>query len=113
MKNSKHTPGPWSLVGTKNETLIGIGLKQKPKGEIQSNGRVIARVPNLKLYTDEQESNAHLIAASPDMLEALEELVNLVEYDVISELKSGRPVPKVYKKALDAARGAIAKARGE
>ena len=77
-----HTPGPWEVVGPL--------LHNKN--------------PNLGLWGVEAATNiceyctladAHLIAASPDMLEALEYLVSLGGGD-----------------ALDPARAAIAKARG-
>lgn len=50
MNTQKHTPGPWANT----------------YGAIMANGRVIANIPS------GEDSNAALISAAPDLLEALE-----------------------------------------
>ena len=55
------------------------------------------------LSQQEQESNARLIAAAPEMLTALEEVLDLFEWS-----ESGSK----HEAAYDAARNVIAKARG-
>jgi len=81
---SKHTAGPWTWM---------------PWGDLWSEHEV--------LITDEHSevgaANASLIAAAPDLLAALERIVTY--YD-----REDRP-EAVFK--LDAARAAIAKAKGE
>ena len=79
MSNSKHTPGPWLRMGRS----IGVGA-----GEIATvwellDGRAIA--------------NARLIAAAPDLLDALVMMLDAYE------------IPAVR----DRARAAIAKATGD
>lgn len=72
MSNQSHTPGPWELEGRKivstSNSLIKFGYINK------FNRKVIVYQP--WLYSDpsgnESESNARLIAAAPELLEALE-----------------------------------------
>jgi hypothetical protein len=88
---SNHTPGPWSSNHLTSAPLKEWSLKVK-KGR-----RVIAEVP----YQDYMTwTNARLIAAAPDLLEALKAAV--ADWD--TEVSRGR--------WLDAARAAIAKAEG-
>jgi len=84
---SAHTPGPWTY-----HFGAGLVVTARPNGDIPLNSRVVAKV------TEASESDIRLIAAAPEMLEALDRAV-------ASEMLS---------KADDlAARAAIAKARGE
>jgi hypothetical protein len=85
---SKHTPGPWIVArdmrGTGNMLVDGV---------VNAEGRGIANCGT------NGEGNARLIAAAPDLLEALESLLN-------DQRDASLP-------ALVRARAAIAKARGE
>ena len=90
------TPGPWKIAAHCS-TLI-----------FDTKGRSIASAggyqSNTESTIDENEANAQLIAAAPDLLEALEAIVGLD--DSIEN----------YQKLCDAmqsARIAISKARGE
>ena len=58
MTNTKHTPGPWTLEG----------------GKVCGNGYYIATVNSHG--TTEGRANATLIAAAPDLLEALQRMNN-------------------------------------
>ena len=88
---TKHTPGPWYHEGTPQPV---IASESDPKG------RDIALV---RLWDgDEAEANAHLIAAAPEMLEALEAVVANCGH-----------LNWEQEKALIDARAAIAKAKGE
>jgi hypothetical protein len=75
MSDAKHTPGPWQLF--EDYDAIG-GFRQRVysvHGDIRPGHqfRGIARVPASE--GDEMlEANARLIAAAPDLLEALKEL---------------------------------------
>jgi hypothetical protein len=60
MDESKHTPGPWEDRG----------------GEIVGNSRIVATACWCSGMQAEDEANRRLIAAAPDMLAALECLVN-------------------------------------
>lgn len=83
---SKHTPGPWTADGTR----VYIGDNPKDVGSV---------------------ANARLIAAAPDLLEALKGVVAtncaqraLAYPDTFADLS--------FAIAVDAARAAIAKAEG-
>jgi len=82
---SEHTPGPW-IIDSDDGDII----------EVVSGDYFIADVHRLE-PKDEWRANARLIAAAPELLEALEELVDLYEYE-----------DNVSRDA----RAAIAKARG-
>ena len=91
----QHTPGPWFITGGATrciEARIGDGLIQ----EVAACGPTMAD----KGYGPQQEANARLIAAAPDLLEALQGLLNA--------LPSATTHP-----AVKSARAAIAKATGE
>ncbi|HCF4362572.1 TPA: hypothetical protein NIE75_005283 [Pseudomonas aeruginosa] len=88
---SKHTPGPWFINGHERytkyvEARIGGGLVQE----------VAACGPTEK--PEQQEANARLCAAAPELLEALQACIQQ-----ITALCSADDVP-------DQARAAIAKA---
>ena len=87
---SKHTPGPWFVAGV-DGGKVSIESKHTP---------YVALVD----YCTSQKANARLIAAAPNLLEALEMLSNCSEY----------PTPKQnIALAITQAHTAIAKAKGE
>lgn len=85
MTDTKFTPGPWRRGQTGNLRIYG------PDGMGEHSG-VVAEV---KSKNGHQTANAHLIAAAPDLYEALEEVIAATGYS------NGK------------ARAALAKARGE
>ena len=109
--SAQHTPGPWSINDWPQATSdIAIGAKGTP---------LIARVQLRDVSINEQKANASLIASAPDLLAALEDLIDsddtperncschisppcedCVEY-------AGR------REQLEFARAAIAEAKGE
>jgi len=99
---TKHTPGPWRAK--KVRTLIHIGGDSGVCEISVSASHVHEDFPGAKMaYIARQEANAHLIAAAPDLLEALQALVaDFADYPA-----SERPCH-----AFDLARAAIAKALG-
>ena len=94
MTKAKHTPGPWWADFDGEDTFDGV--------EIQQVGRLhyvpVANVPVDYTDREEREANARLIAAAPDLLDALEEAVSQHGHGLVN---------------LDAARTALAKAKGE
>ena len=94
MSETKFTPGPWMVGGS----LVGAG-------------NIIIRqqwdCDGVRSF-DVAEANANLIAAAPDMYEALEAAI--LEYG-----KPGGPwnVPASPGTWIDKAKAAIVKARGE
>ena len=86
---SKHTPGPWKWDGHIEQAIITAD-----SGEEVLWGCGCCDSPRLL-----SEADAHLIAAAPELLEALKEIANM-----------GVPVQKTEHRI---ARSAIAKAKGQ
>ena len=94
-----HTPGPWKFVKHSNYSHYFGRVKTLQEGRnypgvalVEHNGRTISK--------EEVEANANLIAAAPELLEALEEMYekcNISPDDAPHRVK---------------ARAAIAKAKG-
>lgn len=102
---SKHTPGPWLVKSDpiRFDTLSTVvgGVKKKAKG---IERQMIVQVGGWAEWR-EQEANARLIAAAPDLLEALKALTNsLDEHDLLHDDQ---------RLAFGDSLAAIAKATGE
>lgn len=92
---SKHTPGPWTLYDARKDGSTSFYVNHGPDyiGSVHlAPGRAAVG-----------SSNARLIAAAPELLEALQELVYGIE----------RPTSGRFETAMPQARAAIAKATGE
>lgn len=86
MSEAKHTPGPWNFTGN---------------GVYAADGTTVAdNEPHYPQALD--PCNGHLIAAAPELLEALEELEQLVSAHISEEADNW----------CKSARAAIAKAKG-
>lgn len=69
---SAHTPGPWrAYLGTDSIWVEGLDPNASVICDIVIRGNPATDAP-----ADEDYSNANLIAAAPDLLEALRALVN-------------------------------------
>lgn len=88
--SAKHTPGPWTVMG---DVIVGQPTY------------IVAGIYNLRASNSEQEeqANAALIAAAPELLEALENLL-AAQIDPFG-IKAAR--------ACKAAVAAISKAKNE
>ncbi len=86
MGAQKHTPGPWRSHGA--------------GGEIHGNSRVVATMCWCSGMHDEDEANARLVEAAPDLLAALRSLLR------------DRPYGQSSRKWL-AAHAAVSKAIGK
>ncbi len=71
---SKHTSGPWGLYHVGNRQEIW-----------DKEGVTIAVVPVYHATPRESEANAALIAAAPDLLAALQEMVDVAQNQCPSE----------------------------
>ena len=89
---SKHTPGPWRyMAGTHSH--------------YDSEGKAIARVYGPRgIDCSRRDANARLIAAAPDLLEALKGMLSRTD---------GQAIYNFMEPQREAARAAIAKATGE
>ena len=85
---SKHTPGPWSVGGP---TEYAFQLSIEPSIGVVFGGG------------EEVQANARLIAAAPEMLEALDNAADALDSDN----------PDIQLRAAIVARAAITKVKGE
>lgn len=69
-KATKHTPAPWNVNG---------GMRQGIKTVYAASGSVAEMTDSKAHSNEEQEANARLIAAAPELLEALNKLVRRAE----------------------------------
>lgn len=93
-----HTPGPWDAARKQcHQDFIEITHRCEQPG---AASKVLARVTVRACWKDEQEANASLISAAPELFEALEEIV----FDGILAHEPG---------LLSRAKAAVAKATGE
>lgn len=102
---SKHTQGPWSF-DPEDKSIVG-----------KDEGLSIATIDNIDVggdkgfhFGDESEANARLIAAAPELLEALR---GLDEAYCRAGTHLTREERTEDRKRLIAARAAIAKATGQ
>lgn len=93
MNAVKHTPGPWAVYDDSRDGKTG-------RIEIAARGKTVARIYHS--VAAEDLPNARLIAAAPELLEAMNQMVANFG-DTPSEAVVG----------LGAARAAVAKATGE
>jgi hypothetical protein len=103
---SKHTPGPWTaFIGGRGRT-IAIDIGPTPIGKkpciIDWPGFDGSDLPLMQ-----RVANAHLIAAAPDLLEALKEITS--DYADRFDLDDPSTNPGI-KSSIKQARAAIAKA---
>ena len=96
---SGHTKGPWDF-----------SWEIQPNGcpTVGSKGLMVCMVAHSAKDPSQRETalaNANLIAAAPDLLEALE--------DALDGVEGNHPLDADIHSWQDAARAAIAKARGE
>lgn len=97
-----HTPGPWR-IGDAGHTVFG------PKTALTSPVSIVTlwqRTPNCG--REERQANAHLIAASPELLAALVEALPWVEAQLDDPVNKPGSVQAVANRI----RAAIAKAEG-
>lgn len=110
MSESKWTPAPWRVVRPNHN----------PKEVyVRDDGGLIAQGPfpthwegqdeRFAKEVDQYEANAHLIAAAPDLAEALEKLINSLENTTWSSWQA----TDKFMPHLDAARSALSRAKGE
>jgi hypothetical protein len=101
MTNAVHTPGPWShewqFIVAPDPTGVHPDIYIAEIAESDEDGRVAS--------TEQQEANARLIAAAPELLDALAYF-----YNTIRDYPSSVRYP--FTDAKDRARAALAKAKG-
>ena len=110
-----HTPGPWSV----DSSMISTGwvLVTKSNGDVVANvntetGPDIPPTVSIKMPA---LSNAHIIAAAPDMLEALEEVMGELDVEGLPCPLCGRDLTIGHRHNClwHVVASAVKKARGE
>lgn len=105
-KMTTHTPAPWKADTVVNSEDLHM--------EVYIPNRTLAYVlhyPN-DITTDETAANARLIAAAPELLEALKALENLTNIPAFRQAANKAGYMAQFSTAKDTARAAIAKAEG-
>ena len=104
-KLSTITPPPWTVERLMNDERLYI-VRRRQKGEkypLHGSAGAICQLSKSAFHN--QQLNAALISAAPDLLEALVALIPLAE-SAISEPSS----PHVNASLVDAAKAAVSKA---
>ena len=107
MSNAKHTPGPWHFFTRKDAD----GYKERVIAKDFDNGETCSLA--VIHHCREDEANARLIAAAPELLEALE-LAKMGLEAAIEKCRANNDSNFLgYALTLDKVNLSIAKARGE
>ena len=105
-----HTPGPWGIaVWAEHHKLAGQASSVHSEDE---NDDDLETICDMDKWTEPREkmANARLIAAAPDLLEALEESLSLnINWSETAEQEHLRHLSE-YKRVIEQARAAIEKA---
>jgi hypothetical protein len=102
---SQHTPGPWSsdtdayVVNNSDEVLADVFYIESHSPDLDP--RLI------------RKANARLIAAAPDMLEALEDVLPWLQKAEAEGVFANCAAPQGGRRAIERARAAIARATGD
>lgn len=114
---NKHTPGPWIMQGVMNGITVRImpeTLREDPSATQGGPGCIAElKLPHVGMaeiqHPSEQGANACLIAAAPDLLDALKEAVKCVEYcrhnHPDAQNGSGYPIEMIWKTIIAKAEG--------
>ena len=97
---TKHTPGPWGHYQRDGSAHLRFISGPSPRAIAIAT---IESIPEKYQDAESIEANAHLIAAAPDMLEALESILDGVD------CQPGY----IRERGIEIARAAIAKAKGK
>jgi len=110
MSDTKFTPGPWFVAGSiPEEGTDCFWIKAQPHPAMRGFTKDIATADG---YQDDPEraANAHLIAAAPDMHNALNAIIGRLQTDIYD---GGRPDEWPMRALVDTARAALTKAEGK
>lgn len=105
--SAQHSPGPWNISrNTVHSGQIAV-LHNCRNGDFLE----IWSRPQLG-NQDTQHANAELIAAAPELLEALNKLLSIYEEQISDEYDGTGDVYEMMQAKADFARATIAKAKG-
>lgn len=86
----KGTPGPWSHADSH-------GLNETAGGAIHGDGKTLCLILGKGIGKEKATANAKLMAAAPDLLNAL---INLIEYWKLDETAEAHAAMTAINKAL-------------
>jgi hypothetical protein len=102
---NKHTPGPWEVTDLRHSIVVRTESPNKTKYGASRYAAIGGFDRSDPDQLSEALANARLIAAAPDLLEALSRLI---------EIEDGPGMAVIgWEGAMERAYAAIAKARGE
>lgn len=104
----KHTEGPWIISEYEVRHPITLEIRKGCEIFCKDNNRVVCQIPDYHFHAEDveyQSADSRLIAAAPELLEALEKLRQAFV------IAAGDESP-FCKFALDPVDAVIAKARG-
>lgn len=108
MKTAKHTPAPWKHKPRNRDGHVDI-ITDSRNREFIHVGCPAVEEPILDYpHENQQTADARLIAAAPELLEALQELMRCS----VAQEKSELPDERSFWQSVGMARVAIAKAQG-
>lgn len=99
MADTKFTPGRW-IAAQKHSSKVGLPVVASPHGRSIASVTFFGLGENFKNHDDESYANAHLIAAAPELYEALEDVLGLIKPEFEQS-----PMVSFAKAALANARG--------
>lgn len=101
-KQAAHTPGPWTVVDDdETQVLIGVPDYSGDPRKAPDAGKVV--------LTDLDPGDARLIAAAPDLLDALRD----VAFEFHQKAHDTGPYDDCVSPVCESNRAAVAKATGE
>jgi hypothetical protein len=125
---SKHTPGPWNVINSKKEEWYGRPLDYWTVAAKENDLWICASPEWDPEHDEESTANARLIASAPELLEACQtfaEWLRREDEGFPEEIRFNTPEGeakwrewygenlRVCALAMEQARAAIAKARGD
>ena len=99
--SKQHTPGPWAVGYSSPTDEDNCCLAVWRKADLDYGfGSVVCKISPMKQMDDTDHANANLIAAAPDLLDALKELLNeeIMKDDLLSRIAINK-AKSVIKKA--------------
>lgn len=111
--SDNHTSGPWScddfgVITGGEHGMTSVAETYQSKWRHTFTAAANSRDPLLAELVQQAKNDGQLIAAAPDLLAALRDMVDMFERHI-----DGRPGPDDAAMRWDAARDAIAKATGQ
>lgn len=107
----KHTQGPWKVSIDGITVIHDCGKLGLLPLFLQPLETRIFEKPRLPI--SEMQANAHLIAAAPEMLEALEQALRLIAVAEINNAFKDCALPLIGMKTISSMEALIKKAKGE